>query len=99
MKKILFPIEFSEYASAAFKYAAELASFFKSNLEILHVIYNPKLALQSKSDMDQINIKVWDRMRAFVKENMEIEVWKTIKYLTIEAKYCMFGLIFRADYR
>jgi nucleotide-binding universal stress UspA family protein len=78
MKKILFPIEFSEYANEPFKYAAELAYFFKSNLEILHVIYNPQLALQSKSDLDQINLKVWDRMREFVKKNLP-EAYQNIK--------------------
>jgi hypothetical protein len=43
MKKILFPIDFSGSAPEAFKCAAELAYFYKARLDILHLVYNPKL--------------------------------------------------------
>ena len=48
MKKILFATEFSDQAPAIFRYAVEIAYFFKAELVAMHAFGHPGPRLETK---------------------------------------------------
>lgn len=47
MKRILVPTDFSEFSRQATRYACELAAKFESQIDLLHVIESPVMAMPS----------------------------------------------------
>lgn len=82
MKKILFATEFSDHAPEVFKYATELAYFFKTELVVMHVLNQPELPLLSKTGKDNIADESVDKLLKFVEKNLP-EDYKdiTISYI------------------
>ncbi len=70
MKNILFPTEFSNHAPEVFKYAAEMAYFFKARLVVLHVINKPELQLTDDEALEHMADVSTDNMLTFVQKNL-----------------------------
>ncbi len=73
MKKILFPTEFSDHAADVFRYAVELAYFFKARLVVMHAFGKPDLELTVEEELEQMADIVTDSMIKFVLKNMPDE--------------------------
>lgn len=70
MKKILFPTEFSEQAPEVFKYAAELAYFFKARLVTMYAYGKPEFQLANNETAEHMADISSDSLMALVQENL-----------------------------
>lgn len=70
MKKILFPTEFSSHAPEAFKYAAELAYFFKAELVLLHAFVKPEFQADKAQIIEQMADVSADQLNTLVEEHL-----------------------------
>lgn len=70
MKKILFPTEFANHSPEVFKYAAELAHFFKAHLVILHAYGKPEYGLTTDELLEKRKNTVMDNMIKFVQTHL-----------------------------
>ena len=70
MKKILFPTEFAKHAPEVFKYATELAYFFKAELVVMHAYTKPEFQLANEEVMAQLADVTIDALMAFVQEHL-----------------------------
>lgn len=79
MKKILFPTEFSNHAPEVFKYALEIAYFFKAKLVMLHAFGKPELQTTNDETIEHIaNISI-DKMIALVQNNLSTKEHKEVQ--------------------
>jgi nucleotide-binding universal stress UspA family protein len=70
MKKILFATEFSEQAPNIFRYAAELAYFFKAELIAMHAFGHAGPRLETKEGPQERSKRVIEKLITFVTENL-----------------------------
>lgn len=70
MKKILFPTEFSNHATEAFKYAVEIAFFFQARLIVMHALGKPDSKLGTDGVLEKIIDRSTDKMIEFVQGNL-----------------------------
>ena len=70
MKKILFPIDFSETSDNAFVYALEMANIFKSELVLLHtfdlpIVDSQSMPLNYATIYDTVEMANFERFREY----------------------------------
>lgn len=70
MKKILFVTEFSDHAAEVFKYAAELAYFFKADIAMLHVFKTTNAITAKKEELEHLADVAVDNLMQLVSKNM-----------------------------
>lgn len=70
MKKILFPTEFSDHAPEAFKFAQDLAYFFKADLIVMHAFGKPDYRINTSLSIEEGAEKVTEKMVAFVTDHL-----------------------------
>ncbi len=78
MKKILFPINFSDHTTEAFKYAADLALFLKAKLVVMHAYNEPEVKMATKEELAEMASETIDKLLAFVEEHLS-EDYKKVK--------------------
>ncbi|MCB0634823.1 MAG: universal stress protein [Saprospiraceae bacterium] len=66
MKKILFATEFSDHAPDIFRYAAELAYFFKADLLAMHAFGHPGPRIETKDGVSERHDRVIEKLVNFV---------------------------------
>jgi nucleotide-binding universal stress UspA family protein len=66
MKKILFPTELSRKAPEVFRYATELAYFFKARLVVMHAFNQPEVKLHSQKELETMADESSNRLIEFV---------------------------------
>lgn len=79
MKKILFPTEFANHAPEVFKYAAELAYFFKAELMVMHAFGKPEYSLTTEELIEKRTAVVNENMVAFVQNHLPEDYRTDIK--------------------
>ncbi len=84
MKKILFPTEFSDHASEAFKFAQDLAYFFKADLIVMHAFGKPGYRMNTPLSIEAREEKVIEKMVAFVTDHLNEDYQEDIQvnYIT-----------------
>jgi len=70
MKKILFPTEFSAHSPAVFRYAVELAYFFKAELVVMHAYIKPSFQATNKEIVEQMADVSTDQLMTLVNEHI-----------------------------
>jgi nucleotide-binding universal stress UspA family protein len=65
MKKILFATEFAEHAPVIFRYAAEIAYFFKADLLAMHALGKSAQVLESEEAFVKYNDEVIEKLISF----------------------------------
>jgi len=79
MKKILFATEFSTHTVEVFKYAADLAFFFKAKLIIMNAIGPPKNELSNILTLEERSEKAIDKMVDLLFNNLSDEYRSKLK--------------------
>lgn len=87
MKKILFATDFSDHAPIVFKYAVELAYFFKAQLLVMHAHGKPEPRLEAEPALFQKSDRVIERLTEFVVQHIPEAYSKKIKvdFLAVHA--------------
>lgn len=70
MKKILFATEFSDHAPTIFRYAIDLAYFFKADLIAMHAYGKPAPLLETEKTEREKQDRVVEKLIQFVTEHM-----------------------------
>ncbi|MEZ4933210.1 MAG: universal stress protein [Saprospiraceae bacterium] len=68
MKRILFPTNFSDHTPEVFKYAAELAYFFKADLVVMHALGQPDPLFKGGIALEHMADIAMDRMILMTKD-------------------------------
>jgi nucleotide-binding universal stress UspA family protein len=86
IKKILIPIDFSDYSKAALKYSSNFAKIFNSELVLIYVvepvIYPPDFSM-GQLTLPAINLDVDKRASEELEKLANSEIEKTIKVKTL----------------
>jgi nucleotide-binding universal stress UspA family protein len=73
MKKILFATEFSDHAPTVFRYAAELAYYFNTDLLVMHAYNRPEITVKNEAEIDEIRKLIRENMERLVEEHLPKE--------------------------
>ncbi len=78
MKKVLFLTDFSTHAPEIFKYAADIAYFFKARLILLNAFDQPELKLLSSEENEQLRDIANKRLVSFAESHLPAD-YKNLK--------------------
>ena len=97
IRRIMVPVDFSDYSFVACRFALSLASKYKAEVKLVHVYYNPSIDLSPYADHYSYQLKLVENLREIEKsarENMlklehKLKIWcikENLQHIHISAK-------------